>query len=615
MKAISLYDPMPLTPKRVTAIIPPRRRVSSSVSVYTGKKNSSHPLIDYSKKNVGRYELIYHIASGGMASVYAARLVGMAGFERLVAVKIIHPHLTSESSFIEMFLDEARLVARINHPGVATIYEVGTDDGLYYMAGELVQGKDLKQILEKAYKLNRTLPLRPLLEALSTICSGLADAHALTNEQGLPLNLIHRDVSTRNILISYTGHPKLIDFGAAFANDRLTHTSNGLIKGKVGYMPPEQLRGDPLDHRADIYSLGIVLYIVATGYHPFPYENPGQQIYFVLKGKYSPPRELNPALDKVLENIILRAMSFDAGDRFSSMDELKSALDSYCTTRLNEPSEGLVEIMKDLFAYEMREERARIESHRHRQQQQARHPGPKKSQTEAHPVVPGDDSFRRAFLPVSLALTVLLTGAIALFLMSKNPHTANGASDTAVTLVNEKKSGHSSLTAPAETEPIRVPAVSPQNRKSTTPAEPENATIRVEHPFPSSTFWIADRQVPYPITLPRSRSEIAIEVRTPGYETATIHVVPGGDVILPLKLSKKQAPNKANRKNTKRLRSSPAPARNTETTDSANDGYGKNDLGADQNNNSLSLEKKNSLSFEKNPFQPASRTLDSDYTP
>lgn len=597
---------MPLTPKRVTAIIPPRRRVSSSVRVYTGDRKTSHPLIDYSKKHVGRYELIYHIASGGMASVYAGRLVGMAGFERLVAVKIIHPHLTSESSFIKMFLDEARLVARINHPGVATIYEVGADDGVYYMAGELVQGKDLKQILEKAHKLNRTLPLRPLLEALSTICSGLADAHALTNEQGLPLNLIHRDVSTRNILISYTGHPKLIDFGAAFANDRLTHTSNGLIKGKVGYMPPEQLRGDPLDHRADIYSLGIVLYIVATGCHPFPYENPGQQMYFVLKGKFSPPRELNPALDKALENIILRAMSFDAGDRFTSMNELKSALDAYCATKLNEPSEGLVEIMKDLFAFEIREERARIESHRYKQQQE-RPPAPPKSHSEEHPVTSRDESFQRAFLPVSLALTVLLTGAIALFLMSRNPHMASGVNDTVTPPVNEEKNGHSSLTANPETESYRVPAVSPQKIKSATTAEPENATIRVAHPFPSSTYWIADRQVPYPITVPRSQSEIAIEIRTPGHATATVSVVPAGDVVLPLELSKKRTSTGANRKHTKILLSSPAPARNTENADSGRNGYGKNHTAPDKHNTSLS--------FEKNPFQPASRALDSDYTP
>ncbi|MBN2716767.1 MAG: serine/threonine protein kinase, partial [Deltaproteobacteria bacterium] len=255
---------MPNSAHRITQVIPQPAN-SDNASALTVAPRATWSL---EGRKIGRYELIYHIASGGMASVYAARLTGMAGFERLVAIKVIHPHLALEPTFIQMFQDEARLAARISHPNVAEIYELGESDGIYYMAVELVRGKDLSQILSKSRDKHIALPLRFLVEVVRQICDGLSEAHRLKGANGTPLHLIHRDVSTRNILVSYSGHPKLIDFGAAFAHDRLAHTATGHIKGKIGYMPPEQIRGESLDHRADIYSLGVVLYTAATACHP-----------------------------------------------------------------------------------------------------------------------------------------------------------------------------------------------------------------------------------------------------------------------------------------------------------------------------------------------------------
>ena len=479
---------------------------------------------------IGRYELIYHIASGGMASVFAARLSGLAGFERLVAIKIIHPHLTEEQSFVRMFLDEARLAARISHPNVAEIYEVGEADGIYYMVGELVQGKDLRQILEKATKRNISLPVTAMVKSVSNICAGLAAAHELVDDNGELLNLIHRDVSTRNVLISYSGLPKLIDFGAAFAKGKLAHTATGVVKGKIGYMPPEQLRGDAIDHRADIYALGVVLYTVSTSCHPFPYDNEGQQISQTLAGRFLRPREINSDLDSALENIILKAMSLNPPNRFQSMNAFHRSLEAWLTAHSHDASESLSTLMKTLFESEIELEQRQILSHREKQNGTAmnevfaRHVVDDIAQQQ-RPVVGFNQRWLRLFAVRRRGL-MWLWGVIGLLLLLVGLWILQGGRyDAQAYLATPERRTELVASPPSPDAQTfkHIPDILPLSPQHDT------VTVRIEGVSEAATFWLNGRQLPFPLVLPRSDKPVEIEMRTPEKKDSMILVVPDRD--------------------------------------------------------------------------------------
>lgn len=318
-------------------------------------------------ETIGRYEIITPIASGGMGTVYAGRLVGIAGFERLVSIKVIHPHLAAKTSFIEMFLDEARLAARIHHPNVAEIHEVGEDHGIYYMVGELVLGQDLHRLIETADGQGMTIPRPVIAGLLSDVAKGLHEAHELRDEDDVPIHLVHRDISTSNILVSYKGYAKLIDFGVAWARRRLTHTRDGAQKGKIGYMPKEQLLGQPVDRRADIFALGVVLYTATVGNHPFPYDNEGEQVAKMLKGEFSSPRMVNSDIEPELEAIILKAMATEPEDRYQTAAEMEKELLVFVSQHaVGDTKKQLADLMHSLFRKEISEQNARIKIHRQR---------------------------------------------------------------------------------------------------------------------------------------------------------------------------------------------------------------------------------------------------------
>lgn len=274
------------------------------------------------RRNIGRYELLIPLASGGMATVYLGRFFGLAGFEKLVAVKVIHPHLAMQKEFVEMFLDEARLSARIHHPNVIEVFEVGEDDGLFFMGVELVSGQSLNELITAASRAHEPLEPRLYLSIVAKVCDALQAAHILTATDGSPLHLVHRDISPSNILISYNGFIKLIDFGIAFAKGRLATTRSGVVKGKCGYLAPEQLRNDPVDRRMDLFSLGVVLYDLATGRHPFPGDSEAEQINRLLNDEPPSPRLINPKIEPALERTIIKALAKDPGRRHQSAEEL-----------------------------------------------------------------------------------------------------------------------------------------------------------------------------------------------------------------------------------------------------------------------------------------------------
>ena len=314
---------------------------------------------------VGRYDLIYRIGSGGMATVFVARLSGLAGFERLVAVKVIHQHLADSRKFVQMFLDEARMAASIHHPNVVETYEVGRDDGLFFIVGEFVPGQDLNRLLRRVEEQEKTLSQGMVAKITSQICFGLHAAHETRDKDGNPLNLIHRDVSPNNILISYDGYVRLIDFGVAWAQNKMAQTESGALKGKIGYISPEQITGQAIDRRSDIFSVGVLAYTMATLTHPFPGDSDAERLNKIITGDMLAPSEMLPDIDPEFEEIILKAMATSPGDRFETAAEMGKALENFAERTGDAiKAESLGVLMQGLFSVEQEIHQARISAYR-----------------------------------------------------------------------------------------------------------------------------------------------------------------------------------------------------------------------------------------------------------
>ena len=207
--------------------------------------------------SLGGYELLHELAAGGMATVYLGRKRGVGGFERLVAIKCCHPHLRRDPAFVAMFLDEARLAARIHHPNVVATLDVSDEDALYFVM-EYVEGTSLAEWIARLALLDQRIAPALLLRVIIDGLGGLHAAHELRDHDGKSFQLVHRDVSPQNILVGLDGGTRIADFGIAKAESRATRTRTGQVKGKTGYMPPEQILGEPLDRRADVYAAGVV---------------------------------------------------------------------------------------------------------------------------------------------------------------------------------------------------------------------------------------------------------------------------------------------------------------------------------------------------------------------
>jgi serine/threonine protein kinase len=325
----------------------------------------SNPPPSLGRSRIGRFEVVYPLAQGGMASVHVGRIVGMAGFEKLVAIKVIHPHLASEAAFVEMFLDEARLAAQIHHPNVGEVIEVGEDAGLHYMVSELIAGQSLRNLYMRAGALGRQLPRQMSADIGAKVCQALHEAHELADADGMPLGIVHRDVSPRNVLVSYNGFVKLIDFGIAWAKGRSSHTDAGQVKGRIGYIPPEQLAGRPVDRRGDLFSLGVMLYLMVTGRHPFPGASDAERMHRITSGACVPPRLAAANVEPELDALIRKAIARSPDDRFATAAEMGAALKSYVHASAVPPgswdsSRELKAVMGDLFEDERLAHRERV---------------------------------------------------------------------------------------------------------------------------------------------------------------------------------------------------------------------------------------------------------------
>ncbi|MCP4677282.1 MAG: protein kinase [Deltaproteobacteria bacterium] len=362
-----------------------------------------------------------------MASVYVGRLSGMAGFERLVAIKVIHPHLASEESFVKMFLDEARLAAGIHHPNVGEILEVGEEDGLFFMVGELILGQNLRNLYRQAQYTKQEISHVIWARIASQVCLGLHAAHELKEPDGRELDLVHRDVSPRNILVSYDGFVKLIDFGVALARGRMSHTDAGTVKGKIGYMPPEQIKGLPMDRRSDLFPLGITLYQMITGHHPFPGDSEAERMQKVLKGAYAWPGLLIDDLNPMLEKIILTAMANSPDERYPTAMDMHDHIEEYIrSVGVDVGNSALSKLMHSFFEEEHAQHTKKLRAHREQGTGQiVTRQAPEVQETEdedkteaATPMALQEEDRRTKrqrsrFVPIAVAAAVLVIATIA----------------------------------------------------------------------------------------------------------------------------------------------------------------------------------------------------------
>ncbi|HKP64328.1 MAG TPA: protein kinase [Polyangiales bacterium] len=276
---------------------------------------------------LGRYEILAKLAAGGMAIVYVARVLGVAGFERLVAIKVLHSNLAHEEEFIKMFLDEARLAASIRHPNVVPTIDISdSEKSGYFLVMEYIEGDHLGQLLSSANKAGEKLPIPATLRVIGDALGGLGAAHDLTDEQGKTQNLVHRDVSPHNIMVGRDGVARLTDFGVAKAEDRLTHTRDGQVKGKLAYMAPEQAASGTTDTRSDLFSMGVILWECVTGQRLMRAESTAATLHKLLHGEIPRPSSVDPHLAP-LDPVLEKALARDASLRFQTAEEFARALE------------------------------------------------------------------------------------------------------------------------------------------------------------------------------------------------------------------------------------------------------------------------------------------------
>lgn len=309
-------------------------------------------------QSFGKYQLLKKLATGGMAEVWLARQTGIEGFHKNLVVKRILPHLAEDREFVEMFRNEALIAARFNHPNIAQVYEFGEANGTYYIAMEFIHGEDLGRVMRKAASTGQWVA-RPLaIRIVAAACEGLHYAHSRTDDAGRPLRVVHRDISPQNILISFDGSVKLVDFGIAKAADQASLTKSGAIKGKFAYMAPEQAAGKPLDGRADIFAIGLVLYELLTGVRPLKRDSELATLQAAMECAIAAPSQVADVPEE-MDPVVMRAIAKNSDDRYRDARQFQMALEEILVgQRWVAGSVQISELMETLFADRLAEEKA-----------------------------------------------------------------------------------------------------------------------------------------------------------------------------------------------------------------------------------------------------------------
>jgi eukaryotic-like serine/threonine-protein kinase len=279
------------------------------------------------RRRLGKYDVVCRLSTGGMSQIYLAQQHGMGGFHKLVVLKTILPDIVGEEDFVRMFLDEARTTAGFNHPHIAQVFELETADDVLFMAMEFVQGCTLVEMARACRQAREPIPIGLTLAAVRDTALALHYAHNFVDPRGRRQVVIHRDVAEKNIMVTYEGVTKLLDFGIAKALGKSGRTSAGMVKGTSGYMSPEQIRGEPLDPRSDLFSLGVVLHECLTGLRLFHGKNAEEGMLAALKGEVAPPSRWNALVRPEIDAVVLKALAKDRDARYGSALEMARAIE------------------------------------------------------------------------------------------------------------------------------------------------------------------------------------------------------------------------------------------------------------------------------------------------
>jgi len=297
-----------------------------------------------------QYDLLARLAAGGMAEIFLARANSLAGFERYVVLKRIRPEKGDDARWVAMFLDEARLAAQLQHPNIAQVFDLGRIGDEYFYTMEYVHGEDVLDILARTVEINQKMPVQVALAIIAHACGGLAHAHERCAPDGRPLGIVHRDITPSNLMVSYEGTVKLVDFGVAKARFRSTETQAGTIMGKVAYLSPEQCTTGAIDHRSDLFSLGIVLYEMLTGTRGFKRDNDYDTLRAVANDQPRPPSAIVAGLPRGLDEIVLRALAKNPAQRFPTAHAMLDAIEQCAeAANISITSNVLRRYMRDLY--------------------------------------------------------------------------------------------------------------------------------------------------------------------------------------------------------------------------------------------------------------------------
>lgn len=312
---------------------------------------------------LGKYQLIRRLATGGMAEIFLARAQAIHGFEKLVVLKRILPQHAQSEDFIRMFLAEARLAARLHHPNIVQVYDIGEEASTYFFTMEYVQGQDLRRLVRAARRKQTPIPLEHILHVIMGMAGGLHHAHEKMGSDGQPLGIVHRDVSPSNVLVTYDGDVKVVDFGIAKAAAAQVSTIAGTLKGKIPYMSPEQCRGEAVDRRSDIFSIGTLLWELTTGKRLFAGENEFAILNRVAKADVPPPSSIRPQYPPELEAIVMRALAMRPEDRYMTAIDLQIDLEDFAReARLPVSSARMGRFMRKLFEDDIRTTATELQS-------------------------------------------------------------------------------------------------------------------------------------------------------------------------------------------------------------------------------------------------------------
>ncbi|MCE9672458.1 protein kinase [Myxococcus stipitatus] len=311
-------------------------------------------------RRIGKYEILTRLSMGGMAELFLAFTSGPGGFRKFVAVKQILPDIKKDEQFVQMFLDEARITAAFSHANIGQVFDLGEDGGELYLAMEFLPGQNLEQVVKAASRRQYALPVGFIGRVIRDTCLGLHYAHHFTDPSGRPVAVVHRDVSPKNVMLTYDGVVKVIDFGIAKARGRLGRTQVGTVKGTSGYMSPEQVRGHAMDGRSDLFSVGVMLHELLTGQRLFNGPHEAAVMLQIVESEITSPRAGNPDIPEALDAVVMRALSRDVAHRFASGREMARAIEAALGPELFD-EDGITQVMGELFEEKRQKTRTLLE--------------------------------------------------------------------------------------------------------------------------------------------------------------------------------------------------------------------------------------------------------------